>query len=42
MVMAPVQTYGYASISPNTSGAFYTGLGSPNNTWAGPFACITG
>src|SRR5262249_29800692 len=28
--------YGYASISPKTAGAFYTGLGSVNNTWSGP------
>lgn len=33
-------TYGYASISPNTAGAFYTGLGSANNTWAGPFGLV--
>ena len=33
-------TYGYASISPNTSGTFYTGLGSPNNSWAGPFGLV--
>ncbi len=32
--------YGYASISPNTAGAFYTGLGSSNNTWAGPFGLV--
>ncbi len=32
--------YGYAAISPNTSGAFYTGLGSSNNTWAGPFGLV--
>ncbi|HKZ68390.1 MAG TPA: T9SS type A sorting domain-containing protein [Chitinophagaceae bacterium] len=32
--------YGYASISPNTTGAFYTGLGSPNNTWTGPFGLV--
>ncbi len=32
--------YGYASISPKTAGAFYTGLGSPNNTWAGPFGLV--
>src|SRR5688572_23465218 len=32
--------YGYASISPNTLGAFYTGLGSANNTWAGPFGLV--
>ena len=33
-------TYGYASISPNTLGAFYTGLGSPTNTWSGPFGLV--
>lgn len=33
-------TYGYASIVPKTVGAFYTGLGSSNNTWAGPFRLI--
>ncbi len=33
-------TYGYASISPNTSGTFYTGLGSPNNSWAGPYGLV--
>jgi hypothetical protein len=32
--------YGYASIAPKTSGAFYTGLGSPNNSWAGPFGLV--
>lgn len=32
--------YGYASIMPNTSGAFYTGLGSSNNSWAGPFLTV--
>jgi len=32
--------YGYASISPNTSGAFYTGLGSTNGAWAGPFGLV--
>jgi hypothetical protein len=32
--------YGYASILPKTAGAFYTGLGSANNTWAGPFQVI--
>jgi hypothetical protein len=32
--------YGYASISPNTLGAFYTGLGSPNASWAGPFGLV--
>lgn len=33
-------TYGYASIMPNTSGAFYIGLGCPNNTWTGPFNLV--
>ena len=33
-------TYGYASISPKTTGAFYTGLGSANNTWTGPFGLV--
>jgi hypothetical protein len=33
-------TYGYANISPKTAGAFYTGLQSSNNTWAGPFALV--
>ncbi len=32
--------YGYASISPKTAGAFYTGLGSANNSWAGPFGLV--
>ncbi|MEP7372893.1 MAG: T9SS type A sorting domain-containing protein [Chitinophagaceae bacterium] len=32
--------YGYASIAPKTAGAFYTGLGSPNNSWAGPFGLV--
>jgi len=32
--------YGYASILPKTAGAFYTGLGSGNNTWAGPFQTV--
>ena len=32
--------YGYASISPKTAGAFYTGLGSVNNTWSGPFGLV--
>jgi hypothetical protein len=32
--------YGYASILPKTAGAFYTGLGSNNNTWAGPFQLV--
>ncbi|MFZ9387807.1 MAG: T9SS type A sorting domain-containing protein, partial [Chitinophagaceae bacterium] len=33
-------TYGYASITPKTAGAFYTGMGSSNNTWAGPFRLV--
>lgn len=33
-------TYGYASILPKTTGAYYTGLGSATNTWAGPFRLI--
>lgn len=32
--------YGYASISPRTAGAFYTGMGSANNTWTGPFGLV--
>jgi hypothetical protein len=32
--------YGYASINPNTSGAFYTGLGSASGAWAGPFGLV--
>ena len=32
--------YGYAGIQPKTAGAFYTGLTSLNNTWAGPFSLI--
>ena len=32
--------FGYASISPKTVGTFYTGLGSPNNAWAGPFGLV--
>lgn len=34
--------YGYAGITPKTAGAFYTGLQSVNNTWAGPFALVLG
>jgi hypothetical protein len=34
--------YGYAGIIPNTTGAFYTGMTSPANTWAGPFQLIKG
>jgi hypothetical protein len=34
--------YGYAGIQPKTSGAFYTGLQSGNNTWAGPFGLVLG
>ncbi|TMI94835.1 MAG: T9SS type A sorting domain-containing protein [Bacteroidetes bacterium] len=36
----PGAAYGYASIMPNTSGAFYTGLGSVNNAWSGPFGLV--
>lgn len=32
--------YGYASIVPKTAGAFYTGIQSPANTWAGPFSLV--
>lgn len=35
-------TYGYASITPNTAGIFYTGIESVNNTWAGPFRLVLG
>lgn len=34
--------YGYANIKPKTAGAFYTGLQSSSNTWAGPFQFIDG
>lgn len=34
--------YGYAGIQPESAGAFYTGLQSSNNTWAGPFGLILG
>jgi hypothetical protein len=34
--------YGYAGIKPKTAGAFYTGLTSVNNTWAGPFQLVVG
>lgn len=34
--------YGYAGISPKTTGAFYIGLSSPANTWAGPFQLVKG
>jgi len=33
-------TYGYASISPKVAGTFYTGLGSVNNSWSGPFGLV--
>ena len=33
-------TYGYANIRPKTVGAYYTGLQSGNNTWAGPYGFI--
>ncbi|HTH30165.1 MAG TPA: T9SS type A sorting domain-containing protein [Lacibacter sp.] len=35
-------TYGYAGILPKTAGAFYNGLQSINNTWAGPFKLVLG
>ena len=34
--------YGYAGIQPESAGAFYTGLQSGNNTWAGPFSLVLG
>lgn len=34
--------YGYAGITPNTAGVFYTGLTSPANTWTGPFKLVLG
>lgn len=34
--------FGYASITPNTAGAFYIGLSSVNGTWPGPFGIILG
>ena len=34
--------YGYAGILPKTAGAFYTGLQSANNTWAGAFSLVLG
>jgi len=34
--------YGYAGITPKTAGAFYTGLQSAANTWAGPFSVVLG
>ena len=33
-------TYGYASIKPKASGAYYTGLQCGNNTWGGPFGVV--
>lgn len=33
-------TYGYAGISPKVAGTFYTGMGSANNAWAGPFGLV--
>jgi len=32
--------YGYASITPKVAGTFYTGLGSVNSTWSGPFGLV--
>jgi hypothetical protein len=34
--------FGYANIRPKSSGAYYTGMQSGNNTWAGPFGFIDG
>lgn len=34
--------YGYAGIVPKTVGAFYTGLESPDNSWAGSFSLVRG
>ncbi|WP_127129680.1 T9SS type A sorting domain-containing protein [Pseudoflavitalea rhizosphaerae] len=34
--------FGYAGITPKTAGAFYTGLTSAPNTWAGPFKLVLG
>ena len=36
----PGSNYGYASISPKAVGAFYTGLGSTNGEWSGPFGLV--
>ena len=36
----PGAQFGYAGILPLNAGNFYTGLESPNNTWAGPFSLI--
>ena len=32
--------YGYASIKPKTTGNYYWGVQSKNNTWAGPFGYV--
>jgi hypothetical protein len=32
--------YGYAAITPNTSGIFYTGLENSRTAWAGPFKLV--
>ena len=32
--------YGYASIRPKSTGAYYTGLQCANGTWAGPFSVV--
>ncbi len=34
--------YGYAGITPKTSGNFYSGLENSSSTWAGAFSLITG
>ena len=33
-------TYGYANITPKTTGTYYTGLQCGNNTWGGPFGIV--
>ncbi|MEO6406727.1 MAG: T9SS type A sorting domain-containing protein [Ferruginibacter sp.] len=33
-------TFGYASITPKTAGAFYTGLQCGNGVWPGPFSLV--
>lgn len=32
--------FGYANITPNSSGPFYTGIQNSVNTWGGPFAIV--
>lgn len=33
-------SFGYANITPNTSGTFYTGIQNSVNTWGGPFSVV--